>query len=524
MAGIRVDVDGAAVLADLSRTRRRRRLNRVDWFDSFYHAYLTALTVAVATIVGSTFVPDEVVAATAAARVAAEGPALLGAGIAVLVALGLRSGGRGGPLALEAPTVQHVLLAPVDRSVALRGAATRQLRFAAFVGAVVGAVSGLLGARRLPVDPFVAVLYTALAGALVAVAVVGAALVASGRRATPATVNLVALALVVAAGAEVVAGTAVSPTTLLGHLVLASLGFELSTLVGAVLAVAVGGFGLASVGGTSLEAARRRAGLVSELRFAVTLQDLRTVVLLRRRLAQERPRARPWVRLPGPGSGRWPTWRRDWSGILRFPAVRVVRMVVLGAVAGAALVGMWAGTSTLIVVAGVALYVAALDAVEPLAQEIDHPDRWAGLPVEPGGLLLRHLPASVVVMAGVGLVTAATAAALGSPAVVLPIAAALLLPVAAAATTAAAASTSQGMAQVKASLSAVPEAAGTALVLRNGWPVVLVVVTLLPVLAAQATVDDGMPGAPIAAVAAVLPVLLVAVALFWVSRRTPVKL
>jgi nitrogen fixation protein len=263
---------------------------------------------------------------------------------------------------------------------------------------------------------------------------------------------------------------------------------------------------------------------VSELRFAVTLQDLRTVVLLRRRLSQERPRSRPWVRLPGPGSGRWPTWRRDWSGILRFPAVRVVRMVVLGAVAGAALVGMWAGTSTLIVVAGLALYVAALDAVEPLAQEIDHPDRWAGLPVEPGGLLLRHLPASVVVMAGVGLVTTATAAALGSPAVVLPIAAALLVPTAAAATTAAAASTSQGMAQVKPSLSAVPEAAGTALVLRNGWPVVLVVVTLLPVLVAQATVDDGIPGAPIAAVAAVLPVLLVAVALFWVSRRTPVKL
>ncbi len=512
------------MLAELSRTRRRRRLDRVDWFDSFYRVYLTGLTVAIATVVGSTFVPDEVVSATVAARVAREGPALLGAGIAVLVALGLRSGGRGGPLALEAPTVQHVLLAPVERALALRGAAVRQLRSAAFAGGVAGAVTGLLAARRLPVDPFVAVLYAALAGALVAVAVVGAALVASGRRATPGAANLVALAVVAAAGVDLAAGTSVAPTTQLARLALGSLGFEPAGLVGAGLAVAVGWVGLAGVGGTSLEAARRRAGLVSELRFAVTLQDLRTVVLLQRRLAQERPRGRPWVRLPAARRSRLPTWRRDWSGITRFPAVRLVRMTVLGAVAGAALVGVWSGTSSLVVVAGVALYVAALDAVEPLAQEIDHPDRWAGLPVHPGGQLLRHLPASVTVMVVVGLVATATATVLGSPALVVPLAVTLVVPVAAAATTAAAASTSQGMVQSKPSVDIVPEAAGTALVVRNGWPVALVVVALLPVLAARAAADQGMPAASVAATAVVLPVLLVGIALLWVSRRAPVQL
>lgn len=519
-----MDVDGTTVLAELSRTRRRRRLDRVDWFDSFYNAYLTALAVGVATIVGSTFVPDEVVSAGTAARVAAEGPALLGAGIAVLVALGLRSGGRGGPLALEAPTVQHVLLAPIDRGAALRGAAVRQLRFGAFVGAVTGAVTGLLAARRLPVEPFVAVLYAALAGALVAVAVVGTALVASGRRASSATVNLFAVGVVAAAGVDLVAGTALSPPALLGGLALGSLGFRPVALGGAATALVVAGLGLAGVGGTSLEAARRRAGLVSELRFAVTLQDLRTVVLLRRRLAQERPRARPWVRLPASGRGRLPTWRRGWAGIARFPAVRVVRMVVLGALAGAALVGAWAGTSTLVVVAGLALYVAALDAVEPLAQEIDHPDRWAGFPLAPGGLLMRHLPASMVVMVGVCLVATATAAVMGSAGDVVPLATAVVLPVAAAATTAAAASTAQGMAEIKSSLSAVPEAAGTALLFRNGWPVVLVVVSVLPVLAARSAFDHGVAGAPVAAAAATIPVVLVGIALFWLSRRAPMRL
>ena len=52
------------------------------------------------------------------------------------------------------------------------------------------------------------------------------------------------------------------------------------------------------VAGSSLEAAERRTELVGQLRFAVTLQDLRTVLVLRRQLAQERPRSRPWIRRP----------------------------------------------------------------------------------------------------------------------------------------------------------------------------------------------------------------------------------
>ena len=56
--------------------------------------------------------------------------------------LRLRLAGRGGPLALERPDVRHVLLSPVDRGVALRGPAWRQLRFLVGVGAAVGAVTG----------------------------------------------------------------------------------------------------------------------------------------------------------------------------------------------------------------------------------------------------------------------------------------------------------------------------------------------------------------------------------------------
>ena len=43
-------------------------------------------------------------------------PMWLGLLVAVAVGIGLRSGGRGGPLVLEAPVVMHELNAPVSRA------------------------------------------------------------------------------------------------------------------------------------------------------------------------------------------------------------------------------------------------------------------------------------------------------------------------------------------------------------------------------------------------------------------------
>ncbi|MEZ5269377.1 MAG: hypothetical protein R2789_12745 [Microthrixaceae bacterium] len=61
--------------------------------------------------------------------------------------------------------------------------------------------------------------------------------------------------------------------------------------------------GTLTVGGLSIEAARRRTQLVGQLRFAVTQQDLRSVVLLRH----------SWLpKYPGTGAGS--RSRRSWPG------------------------------------------------------------------------------------------------------------------------------------------------------------------------------------------------------------------
>jgi hypothetical protein len=181
-------------------------------------------------------------------------------------------------------------------------------------------------------------------------------------------------------------------------------------VIGVAFAAALLGVGLASVGGTSLEDSMRRAGLVAQLRFAVTVQDLRTVILLRRQLAAELPRSKPWLALRPGASGAAigsVIWRRGWRSFLRWPAARVARVGVLGLVAGAALVGAWHGTTPLVIAAGCALLLVALDAIEPLAQEIDHPTRRSLLPLRSKALLRPHLVAPGAMVALVSVVAVA---------------------------------------------------------------------------------------------------------------------
>src|SRR5437763_3311632 len=476
-----------SVVGGLRRARRLRRLAGVDIFEALYQAYLAALAVGIVVAVGSGVTGDARLGPSALAQVRAHGSAAIGLAIAVTVAVALRSAGRGGPLAVEGPDVNHVLLAPVDRRAALAGPAYQQLRFGAFAGATVGAVVGLIAYRRLPGTPGAWVLWGALVGALATVAALGAAMAASGRRVPRQTANGLGLLVLAWSAADLAAGVTSSPLTLLGRLSLWALGFDWTALGGAAVALGLAALGLALVGGLSLEAAERRSRLVGQLRFAATVRDLRTVMLLRRQLAQERPRSRPWVHTaPRRGSGaRLAVWTRGWRGILRWPARRVLRLVLLGAAAGASLRGVWAGTAPLVVVAGLALWVAALDAVEPLAQEADAADRRDSYPRAEGWIELRRVAVPCVVMAAVAAVAIGAALPLGHVGLLLGVGGATIVPAATAAVAGAAVSVVHP-APVADVGSLMPELTGLRAVFRELVPPVLATAGLLPVLAARA--------------------------------------
>ncbi len=414
-------------LFELRQHRKARRLGDWHFFDALYKAYLSALAGGLGITMLSGVVGDERIGEAATADVRRVGPALLGVLIALVVAFGLRSGSRGGPIALEAAEVRYVLLAPVDRNVALRQPARRQLRFSVFAGSVIGAVIGLLAFRRFAGPPLEWIACGAVVGTATALAMTGAAMLASGRRVGKGLASLLGVPLLVWSLVDALLGSVTSPTSFLGQVALWPLDRRPVSALVLGLPVVIAGVGLSSVGGLSLEAAERRGRLVSGLRFAATFQDLRTVMLLRRQLSSELPRSRPWIALRP--AKRGPTiWRRDWRGILRWPAVRVVRLVVMGVLVGLSTAAAWAGTTPMILVAAAAMFVAALDAVEGLAQEIDHPDRRDSLPIPTGALHLRHLAAPAVVMLGVGVVAVASAAAVSGSGLALQVGLPILLP------------------------------------------------------------------------------------------------
>jgi hypothetical protein len=360
---------------------------------------------------------------------------VIGLAVALLVLAGLRSGARGGPLAIEPAEVRYTLLAPVSRRTALRPAALAQLRVAVFAGALFGAVVGNFVFRRFPGNAVEWIGALAAFGALVPIAVLGTALLACGRRLHIGLASALGVGLVVWSALDLALGWNSSPATMLGDL--ATLPIEHGVdaalaAVGAALALATLAGGLLGIGGLRLEAARRRAELVAEMRFSASVQDLRTVILLRRQLASELPRRRPWVRLRLGGAGGDTVWRRDWQSYLRWPLVRIVRVVLIAVAAGGLAVGGFDLTPVLFVLPGPLLFVAALDLIEPLAQESDHPTRRLLLPFTAAVLIRRHLWAPIASMAFVLVIATATAAAAsGDPGLALGVGAVVLFPLAA---------------------------------------------------------------------------------------------
>jgi hypothetical protein len=515
-----VSVD-AAVLRDLARVRRRRRVEDVDLFEKLYQAYLSVIAVGVIIMVGVSVVGDEVVSAATTERLVAQAPAVAGLLLSLLLVMGLRSGTRGGPLTLEAAFVSHVLLSPLPRDVTLREPALRQLRQSLLLGGGTGALAGLLAAQRLPLDHPPIIAWGAVGGAAVAAAATGLAMFVAGWPVAKPIAHTAALALVAGSIADVALETAWSPGSIAGRLITSGLDLDPLGLVTIPVAIGFAFAGLAVVGGTSIEAARRRAGLVSQLRLAVTRQDLRTVVLLQRRLAQDAARRRPWF--PVPWGRRLPVFRRDLRSLARLPIVRVLRVLACCTVAVGAGFAMWRGTTVLVVLVGLALWAAALDVIEPLAQELDHPDRWAGYPVAPGDLLTRHLVAPGVALGLVLCVPVGVLAALTEPGPVLQTAGALIVPACAAAVIGATASVATAPFDPASMSTLMPETVGTQLIFRIAWPPAIAVLATLPMLAAREAAGNDVSEFA-AATQFLLPVcMMLGLVTLWLSKRKPVQ-
>jgi hypothetical protein len=493
----------------------------VVWGDLAYRVYTTALAVLVLVIFASGLVGDDRLSAADAGRALDLIPSWAGLVTAAALVIGVRSGARGGPLAMEAADVHHLLLAPLDRSRALRRPAAGMVGYGVAGAAAIGALAGELFSQRLPGS---GTAWAAAGAAFAATSValgLGAAMVTASRRLPRHLPLAVAVGLLAWSAADVAEVAPTAPLSWIGRMLTWPVRSAPVAALGPVAAIGIVAVGLAVVGGLSVEAARRRTALVGQLRFAVTQQDLRSVVLLRRQLAAEVPRRRSLLpRLPGSVGRRWPVLDRDLRSVSRWPAVRIVRVVVLVTGAMFSLAGVLDGTTPLLLVAGVCTFVAALDAVEPLAQEVDHPTLLGSYPRPAGAILLAHLAAPVLVMLTVGAVALAVSLVVSPTGEQLLLAAVTLVSGSFAAVAGASISvvseiTVQGADAAMFS----PEVAGPTVVLRTLWPPAVATIGLVPVLIAQRAARSGTELLPPALLAAGVSLGLTALVFTWVRRR-----
>jgi len=508
----------ATIVQELRRTRRTRRLGELEWFEVAYRVYLVALVGGSAVLWASSLVDDLDVTAAQLADVERLGPSFLGLFAAAAAGLGLRSGSDGGPVALEGGDVVYLLRAPISRRSVLTRPVVQRLRALAFGAAVVGGIAGLLAADRMPGSPTSWTASGAVAGAAIGTLFVAVAVLTHTLH-VPRAVATGAAAVLVGSQLLAVAGwLPAGPFDSLGSLALWALRQEPVDLVGpAVVAVLAGG-AVALADRLRTEPLVRRAGLVSQLKFAVTMQDLRTVMLLRRQLRGEHARSRPWMRLPPAGAigPTRATWRRGCRGLLRYPSARVVRMAGLSVAAGAAAIAVADGTTPLVLGVGVALHLLGLDAIEPLSQEIDHPDHTDAMPLARGWLHVRHLAAPAVALMPFAALAAGVVAV--SDLDHAGAAFALAVPVTWAGVSGAVVSVMRDapdpLAAPTASNIMPPEVAGFTSTVRLLGPVAVSVVGALPVWWLAE-----LPTAGTAARAAVAALLLVTAVAWWVRRR-----
>jgi hypothetical protein len=517
---------GIDALHDMRRERRRHRVADMEWFEALYRVYLAALLGGGAILYLSDLVTDSPLTGEQLRNLHAHTPHAVGLVVSIVVFMGLRSGANGGPLAVEDAEVRHVLMAPVEHSLVLRHPAIQRLRTFMFSGAIAGGVANQLLGRRVPdakAGLVAFALWGAVAGAIAGALFVVSALLAHGLALTRWVTTLIAAALVAWQTAVTFGDTNFAgPFDFVGSVSMWWLRWSPVDLLGVAAVVAFGFLGVMMTGRFSMEALARRSALVSQLKFAVTLQDIRTVILLRRQLSQEYMRVKPWMKLPR-------ILRRDivvtrgLRSILHFPSRRLLRMAVLSMGAAVALVAAWHGTTPMVAVAGLLLFVVGLDAVEPLSQEVDQSDRTDALPWERALLMTKHLVVPSIVVIPFVVVGVATAFVREPKLSTVGYGFLLGLPAAWGGVAGAVVNAVKGapdpVGGATEGLALPPEVSGMGTVLRAVWPPVISIASCLPVIAVRETAANGtLPiGAAVRSAGAVM--ILLALVAGWVRQR-----
>ncbi len=216
-------------------------------------------------------------------------------------------------------------------------------------------------------------------------------------------------------------------------------------------------------------------------------------------------------------------WQRDWRGLARWPVSRVARAVAFAVVVTLAGVGLWHGVDALVLLAGIALFLLGVDAVEGLAQETDHPDRPEQYPVVWGELVLSHLLAPAVVLFAFAVAAALAIGAITGSLEALALAAITVVPATLAGVAGAGLSVVMGAPPPTLYLDfGFPELTTLWLVLRQVLGPLLVIAAFVPLAVGDNAWADGRSAVGTTLTFAFVPLVLAVVASVWMRSRTAV--
>jgi hypothetical protein len=103
----RVNSLGLDAVSALRTTRRKHRVEEMEWFEALYRVYLAAIAIGGTILFLSGLIKDTQLTPAELTMVSQRGPHVLGVVIAVALFIGIRSGNNGGPLAVEEAEVRH---------------------------------------------------------------------------------------------------------------------------------------------------------------------------------------------------------------------------------------------------------------------------------------------------------------------------------------------------------------------------------------------------------------------------------
>ncbi|MFK7916944.1 MAG: hypothetical protein AB8G14_02610 [Ilumatobacter sp.] len=451
-----VDLRSPGVVAELRRARRDRRLGDTEWFDVLYRVYLFALVGLIAVVVASDnvagLVDDDVSIDTFTSR----GPAIAGLFAVLALGVGLRNGADGGPVSVESADVRHLLLAPVSRQRVMLSPIVQRLRSVAFPLALGCGVIAQLVAREVGASRGGWAAAGALYGAAVACLYVGGAIVTHAIGLPRFMATTLSAGLLGWQGAAVwddrrlpvfsknqmvlytdPGQTLPGPGDPIGSIALWGERQQTPDVIALIAVVVLVVAAMALGGRLRLEPLERRGQLVAQLRFAATVQDIRTVMLLRRQLRAESVRSKPWFGIgsqrpdatvarpasrprrssPVSNSDRsvpFFIWQRGIVAIARLSVSRLLRIGGLAALAGACASLAVTSSPLLLIPVVTAAFLLGLESIEPLAQEIDSPDLTDMIPRSRGWIFAHHLVAPAGLLVAAGLVAAGAATAVES--------------------------------------------------------------------------------------------------------------